>query len=112
MFGMLAQVAQGGGGSMGQMLIPMALVFGLFYVMAIRPQQRKEKERQRMISELRAGERVLFAGGFIGTIVEVKGETFMVELAPKVAVEIARGSVSQVLKDGEAVAVEGASCCS
>ena len=94
-----AQQQQGG---MGAMLIPMALVFGIFYFMMIRPQQRKEKERQRMIAELRAGQRIVFAGGLTGTIAEAKEDTFMVEIAPKVVIEVARGSVSQVLQaDGK-----------
>ncbi len=92
-------------GGMGAMLIPMALVFGIFYFMMIRPQQRKEKERQRMIAELRAGQRVVFAGGLTGTIAEAKESTFMVEISPKVIIEIARASVSQILEeDGEIVA--------
>jgi preprotein translocase subunit YajC len=99
-----AQSAQGGG--LGGMLLPMVLVFGIFYFMMIRPQQRKEKERLRMIAELRAGQRVMFAGGFIGVIVEARENTFMVEIAPKVPVEIARGAISRVLKEGEAVVMD------
>jgi len=104
---MMAQAAapQGMAG-MGGMLIPMVLVFGIFYFMMIRPQQRKEKERLRMIAELRAGQKVLFAGGLLGTIAEAREATFLVEIAPKVTVEVARGAVSKVLKEGEAVTVE------
>ncbi len=86
-------------GGMGAMLIPMALVFGIFYFMMIRPQQRKEKKRQQMIAELRAGQRVVFAGGLTGTIAEAKESTFMVEIAPKVVVEVSRISVSQILEE-------------
>jgi preprotein translocase subunit YajC len=93
-------------GGMGAMLIPMALVFGIFYFMMIRPQQRKEKERLRMIAELRAGQKVVFAGGLSGTIAEAKESTFMVEIAPKVVVEVARGAVSQVLQDGDEIKVD------
>jgi len=105
---MMAQAAapQGGLGGMGGMMIPMVLVFGIFYFMMIRPQQRKEKERLSMIKELRAGQRVVFAGGFIGSIAEVRDNTFVVEIAPKVLVEIARASVSRVLKEGDAVTLE------
>ena len=103
---MVAQAAQGPAGGLGGMLIPMVLVFGIFYFMMIRPQQRKEKERLRMIAELRAGQRVMFAGGFVGTIAEAREGTFLVEIAPKVTVEIARGAVSRVLKDGEAVTAD------
>ena len=95
----LAQAAQPQpGGGMG-MLIPMVLVFGIFYFMMIRPQQRKEKERRKMISELRAGQRVMFAGGFVGTIAEVTEGTFKIEIAPKVIVEVARGAVSNVVTE-------------
>jgi preprotein translocase subunit YajC len=100
----LAQAAQAGGAAgITNMLLPMVLIFGLFYFMMIRPQQRKEKERLRMIQELRAGQKIVFAGGLIGTITEARETTFLVELAPKVAIEVARGSVSRVLKEGEAV---------
>ncbi len=102
----LAQTASQGASGMGGMLIPMVLVFGIFYFMMIRPQQRKEKERLRMIAELRAGQKVLFAGGMIGTIAEVRAATFLVEIAPKVTVEVARGAVSKVLKEGEEATVE------
>ena len=106
---MMAQVAAGAnnaGGSMGGMLIPMVLVFGIFYFMMIRPQQRKEKERLRMIAELRAGQRVMFAGGLTGLIAEARESTFVVEIAPKVCIEIARGAVSRVLQEGEAVVMD------
>jgi len=92
-----AQTQQQGG--IGAMLIPMALVFGIFYFMMIRPQQRKEKERLRMISELRAGQRIVFAGGLTGTIAETKETTFMVEIAPKVVIEVSRSAVNQVLTE-------------
>ena len=61
------------------MLVPMLLIFALFYFMMIRPQQRKEKERRKMIEQLRAGAKVIFAGGILGTIVEAKEKTFVVE---------------------------------
>ena len=82
-------------GGMG-MMIPMLLILAIFYFMMIRP-QRKEKERQKMIEELRAGAKILFAGGFIGVIQEATEKTFKVEIAPGVAVEVARSSVTAVI---------------
>ncbi|MBQ9693220.1 MAG: preprotein translocase subunit YajC [Kiritimatiellae bacterium] len=76
---------------------PIILLFGVFYFMMIRPQQRKEKERQKMIAALRAGARVSFAGGLIGTIVEAKEETFVIEICPGTTVEVARGAVAAAL---------------
>jgi preprotein translocase subunit YajC len=100
----LAQQSAAGGGL--QMIGMMVLVFAIFYFMMIRPQQRKEKERQKLIAELRAGQRVLFAGGLVGTVVESRPYTFMIEIANGVRIEVARGAVSRVLKDGEAAAIE------
>ena len=85
-------------GGMG-MLVPMLLILARFYFMMIRPQQRKEKERRKMIEELRAGARVVFAGGFIGTIKEAREKTFLIEIAPGVSIEIARESVSGVVPE-------------
>lgn len=96
-----APAQQGGLAGMGGMLLPMVLVFGIFYFMMIRPQQRKEKERMKTISELRAGQRIMFSGGIIGTVAEVREHTFLVEVAPKVSIEIARASVSRVLQTDE-----------
>ena len=88
------------------MLVTMVLVFGSVYFMMIRPQQRKEKDRQKLIAEMRAGQRVLFAAGLVGTIAECRPHTFLIEIANGVRVEVARGAVSRVLKDGEAAAMD------
>lgn len=80
-------------------LVPFILLFAIFYFMMIRPQQRKEKARQKIISELRAGRRVSFAGGLIGTITEAKEQTFVIEICPGTTVEVARGAIAGVLDD-------------
>lgn len=104
-----AQAAEAAGpagqpqGGMG-MLVTMLIIFAIFYFLMIRPQQRKEKERRKTIDALRAGQRILFAGGFIGRVAEVKQNTFVVEIAAGTKVEIARGAVSAVLGDDEAPA--------
>lgn len=95
-------MAQGGaqGGGMG-FLMPMIIIFGIFYFMMIRPQQRKEKERRKMIEELKSGARVMFSGGVLGVITNVKEHTFMVKVADGVKVEVLKGAVSQVVEKGE-----------
>lgn len=86
--------------------LPFIAIFGIFYFMMIRPQQRKEKERRRQIDELRAGSRVLFSGGILGKIVEARQATFLVEVAEDVRLEIARGAVNRILKEGEVASIE------
>ena len=85
------------------MMIPMLLILAIFYFMMIRPQQRKEKERRKMIEELRAGAKIVFAGGIVGTIVEATEKTFKVETAPGTEMEILRSCVQGVVPaEGEA----------
>ena len=91
-----AGAAPGGGGLgglFGNPLVPMVLFMAIIYFMLLRPQQRKEKERRRVIETLRAGQRVLFAGGLVGTIAEAREHTFLIE--------VARGAVRQVLQEGD-----------
>ena len=83
------------------MFVPMLLILAIFYFMMIRPQQRKEKERRKMIEELRAGAKVVFAGGLMGTIQEATEKTFKVEIAPGTVIEIARSCVSGVVTEEE-----------
>lgn len=88
--------AQPASGGMG-MLVPMLLILAIFYFMMIRPQQRKEKERRKMIDELRVGAKIVFAGGLMGTVVEATEKTFKVEIASGTEIEIARSCVQSVV---------------
>ncbi len=101
-----APAQQREGGLFGGMWIPMLLIFAIFYFLMIKPQQRKEKERRRMISELRAGAKVVFAGGLIGTIVEAKELTFKIEIASGVAIEVARNAVQGLAVEDKPAAAE------
>lgn len=95
------QQGQASGGGMLGMLLPMIIIFGIFYFMLIRPQQRKEKERQKMIDEVKSGKRVMFCGGMIGTVTNVKDGIFIIKVADNVKVEVARGAVNRVLEKDE-----------
>lgn len=88
------------------MMIPMAAIFGIMYFMLIRPQQRKEKERKALIENLKSGTRVLFCGGIIGTITNVKDATFIIKVADNVKIEVARGAVTRVIEKGEKLSIE------
>lgn len=81
--------------------MPLVILLALLYFIMIRPAQRKEKQRRKEISELRSGARILFAGGIIGTIQEVKSATFLVKVYDGSTLEIARGAVIRTLKDDE-----------
>ena len=98
----LAQATPGGGGLM-QMMMPMVIIIGIMYFMMIRPQQRKEKERRQMIESLKSGAKVIFGGGLVGTVTNVKDTTFVIKVADNVKVEALRASVSRVLEKGDKV---------
>ena len=80
-------------------IIMIVLLFAVFYFLMIRPQQRREKERKEQIAALRAGAKVIFCGGMIGTISEVRESTFLIEIAKGVSVEVARGAVERPIPD-------------
>jgi preprotein translocase subunit YajC len=86
---------QGGAGGFG-FLLPMILVFGVFYLLLIRPQQRKQKELQATIATLKAGDRVVTTGGIVGKITEVRDTSFLIRSADKTILEIARTAVAGV----------------
>ena len=92
-------------GSLGSFL-PIVLIIAIFYFIMIRPAQRKEKERKKEINEMIAGSKILFGGGIIGTITEVRSATFMVGISNNVTIEVAKGAVQRVIKDGEIPSTE------
>ena len=106
----LAMAAPGGTGAQGAnplgMLMPMLIIFAIFYFMLIRPQQRKEKERQAMINNVKSGDRVLFSGGIIGTVTNVKDKMLVVKIADNTKVEILRSAVNGLLDKGDKPAEE------
>jgi len=92
---------EGQGGGLGAMFVPMIIIFGIFYFMLIRPQQRKEKERKAMIADIKSGQTVLFGGGILGTVTNVKDNIFVIKIADGVKVEVVRAAVTRVLEKGE-----------
>jgi len=61
----------------------MLLVFGVFYLLLIRPQQKKQRQLQAQIADLKAGDKIVTTGGVIGTITAVKDTSFLVRSAEK-----------------------------
>jgi preprotein translocase subunit YajC len=83
---------QGAGGLTG--LIPIILMFVIFYFLLIRPQQKKTKEHRAMISNLKKGDRIVTSGGIHGRITGLDENTLTVEISEKVRVKVARGNVA------------------
>ena len=80
-------------------MIGTLVFFGLaMYLLLIRPQQKQRKEQQKMLSEVKSGDKVVTSGGIHGTIANVKDKTFVVRIADGVKVEVDKASVSRVLE--------------
>jgi preprotein translocase subunit YajC len=86
---------QGGLGALGG-LLPMLLIIGVFYMLLIRPQQKRQRELQQTIAELKTGDRVVTTGGVIGTITSVKDTSFLIRSADKSILEVARSAIAGI----------------
>lgn len=92
-----AQSAGGGGGDIFGLIVPMALIFVVFYFLIIRPQSKKVKEHKAMVDALKRGDRVVTSGGLIGTIQRVVSDREAVlEIADGVRVRIVRQMIAEV----------------
>jgi len=85
---------QTGGGFI--QLLPIILIFGVFYVLLIRPQQKRQRQLQETISTLKIGDRVVTTGGIIGVITTVRDTSFLIRSADKSILEIARSAVAGI----------------
>ena len=98
---MLAEgaAAPSAGGSMMGTLLFMIPIFAIMYFLMIRPQQKKQKEHDEMISHIKAGDKVMTNGGIFGTVYKVTDSRVTITIAEKVNVEFASGAIANVLKD-------------
>lgn len=84
----------------GTILYIIAL-FGLLYFLMIRPQQQRQKKHNEMIRGLKVNDKVVTAGGILGTVVKVKEDTFVLRIADNVRVEVLKNSIGQVRESAD-----------
>lgn len=75
--------------------IPLLMIFGIFYFLVIRPQQRKAKHQQKYLSELKRGDLVITSGGIIGTIRNLNEKFVTLEIDEGVCLKILRSQISE-----------------
>jgi len=93
--------AQGAGGPEGLIsLLPLVLIFVVFYFLLIRPQSKRQKEHREMVAALAVGDEVATAGGLLGKVTQVKESFVRVELADNVVVTVQRHTISAVMPKG------------
>ena len=78
-------------------LVPILAIFLIFYFLLIRPQQKQQKEHEKMLASLKKGDRILTAAGFYGTIIGMKGNDLEVRFAENVKLTLARSAVQKLL---------------
>lgn len=88
----------GGGGGAFMQFLPFIAIFAIFYMLVIRPQQKKSKAHRQLLAELSKGDQVFTDSGILGTIQKLAEDTITLEIAPKVSIRILRGRIAEVVK--------------
>jgi preprotein translocase subunit YajC len=85
---------QGGGAqSFTGMIFPLAIFVLIFYFFIIRPQRKRQKQHDTLISGISRGDQVITIGGFLGTVREVRDDAFMLEIADGVRVRVLKSAI-------------------
>ncbi len=93
--------AQSAGGSP---FILMALIFGIFYFVMIRPQSKKQKELRNKVNSLTKGEKVVTIGGIFGTVSNVKEESITIKVDGSTEIEFRKSAIASVVSKEDATA--------
>lgn len=97
-----AQTAGGGGDAGLVSLLPLVLIFVVFYFLLIRPQQKKMKAHRAMVDALRRGDRVVTGGGIIGSVTKVLSDNeVQIEVAEGVRLRVVKHTIQEVLSKTE-----------
>lgn len=95
----LLQAAAAGSGSMLMSVLPFGLIILIFYFFIIRPQNKKQKETEKMLSALKKGDKVVTVGGIHGVISSTKEKTVIVKVDDNAKIEFSRNAIATVIVD-------------
>ena len=95
-------MAQGDGGQAGtlELILPLLLMFGIFYFLLIRPQQKKAKEHKNMVGGLKKGDEIITNGGILAKITDVDESFLTCKIAENVEIKVQSHAVSAILPKG------------
>lgn len=80
--------------------LPMIVIFVLFWFLLIRPQQRKAKAHNKMLTELQKGEEVISSGGIVGKVVKVTDQFVLLEIANNVIITVQKSTIASKVEPG------------
>jgi preprotein translocase subunit YajC len=95
-----AGAASGGSAAMFAQIAPLVLIFGVFYFLIIRPQQRRAKEHKAQINAVKKGDQVITGGGLVGKVVRVDDLYVDIELGTGVKVKAVKSTLTDILAPG------------
>jgi len=93
-------------GNMLTALIPFVLVFGIFYLLIILPQRKKQKKHLESVAALKPGAKIITTGGMFGTVMGILQDRIELKVAANVKIEVTKSSVGVILASGEPGSVE------
>ena len=80
--------------------LPLLLIVAIFYFLILRPQQKRQRQLQETIANLKIGDRIVTTGGVIGVITTVRDTSFLIRSADKSILEIARSAIAGIDEEG------------
>lgn len=96
---LMAQPNQGEGPGLMSNIILFGSIILIFYFMIIRPQQKRAKERQKLIDSMKKGDKVITSGGMYGTVAGLDEKTVLVEIADKIKVKLDRSAIASIISE-------------
>jgi len=93
----LLQQAPGGIESLLSSIVPFLLIIVIFYFLILRPQQKRQKERVKLLDSLKKGDKIITAGGLHGTVEGIEDKSILVKVADNVKLKMERSAVSTIV---------------
>ena len=94
------QGQSGGAGAFGGLFM-ILIIFAIFYFLLVRPQMKRQKEHQAMVSSLKKGDKVVTTGGIHGTVVGIKDDVAVIKIAEEVKIEVSKSCVATIKERSE-----------
>lgn len=101
MFTLLQTASAGNSPSLLVSMAPIAIIFLIFYFLMIRPQNKKQKETEKMIAALKKGDKIVTIGGIHGVVSTTKEQTVIVKVDDNAKMEFSRSAIAQVITDAK-----------
>lgn len=100
---MQPQAGGSGSGSMISTVVMFSLIILIFYFMILRPQQKRQKERQKLLESVQKGDKVVTVGGMHGTVIGLEEKTVLVQISDEVKIKFERSAISSITRGGEEI---------